>query len=267
MTYSKFKYNYDELAIFSPRDLLRQYPLKENGVPINEDTLPSRYIISYQNSSLHYFKERYFKRRLADYIRKIEGSFKFKIYQMGDIGFTNISGRGAPEAGSYLEELITLGGKEFITIGTAAGMYTKGLFLCNQAIRDDGLSDKYLPPEDFAYPDEDLTKRLSNSMQEKRLRFKTAPTWTTSGFYTEKSTQVKTCVKEGVATIDMEAAGLFAIAQVRNVKIASAFVVSDIIDDDGWTPQFHTDEVRLGIKGLVDASIHCLRMSQNPSGF
>ena len=47
--------------------------------------------------------------------------------------------------------------------------------------------------------------------------------------------EVKRCSKEGIATVEMEAAGLFAVAKRRKVKAAALFTVSDIFRVEGWT--------------------------------
>ena len=56
----------------------------------------------------------------------------------------------------------------------------------------------------------------------------------------------------------MEASALFAIAKLRKVKIASAFVVSDVLMEDKWNPQFDEKHVREKMNLILDASIECL---------
>ena len=56
----------------------------------------------------------------------------------------------------------------------------------------------------------------------------------------------------------MEASALFAVAKLRKVKIASAFVVSDVLMKDKWNPQFDEKHVREKMNLILDASIECL---------
>ena len=42
----------------------------------------------------------------------------------------------------------------------------------------------------------------------------------------------------GVAVVEMEAAALFTVGQVRSVDVASAFTISDSLADGEWVPQF-----------------------------
>jgi purine-nucleoside phosphorylase len=41
--------------------------------------------------------------------------------------------------------------------------------------------------------------------------------------------------KQGIATVEMEAAPLFAVAQYRQVEIGVIVIVSDLLSDLGWT--------------------------------
>lgn len=65
-------------------------------------------------------------------------------------------GVGAPAAGLILEQLIALGAREVITVGTAASvqpdMHPGAIVLCHRALRDEGLSHHYLPPSRYATP-------------------------------------------------------------------------------------------------------------------
>ena len=47
--------------------------------------------------------------------------------------------------------------------------------------------------------------------------------------------EVKRCSKEGIATVEMEAAGLFAVAKRRKVKDSALFTISYILRVEGWT--------------------------------
>jgi len=76
-----------------------------------------------------------------------------------------MTGIGAPNATAVFEELIALGGKEFINVGTAGGLHHEGIFLCNKALRDEGTSHHYLPNGKFTYPDEKLTKKLGRLLE------------------------------------------------------------------------------------------------------
>jgi len=62
----------------------------------------------------------------------------------------------------------------------------------------------------------------------------------------------------GVKTVDMESAALFAVGKVRKIKVASLFVVSDVLGEK-WDPQFHKMNLKKTLNKLVDVFIDCFR--------
>ena len=55
----------------------------------------------------------------------------------------------------------------------------------------------------------------------------------------------------------MEASALFAVAKFRNVKIAAAFVISDLLKEK-WESKFSDPHVRKNLNLLIDAAAGCL---------
>ena len=102
-----FKDKHLQKALFSPADFVRYANCPEN--------LPKKYVIAYQTSALQYFKRRYKP------ARKIKLYSDLTIYRYDNIGFLKMTGMGSPGAVIALEELIALGGKTFINVGTAGG--------------------------------------------------------------------------------------------------------------------------------------------------
>lgn len=169
-----------------------------------------------------------------------------------------MTGIGSPHAATVFEELIALGGKEFLNIGSAGGLSDFGIFLCQKAIRDEGTSYHYLPHGEFTHPNKNLTRKLEKQLIKSKVEFQKAPTWTIDAPYRETIAEIKHYKKTGVKTVEMEASALFAVAKVRKVKIASAFVVSDILGEDKWDPQFNKKHVKQNLNKLFDVAVSCL---------
>jgi uridine phosphorylase len=169
-----------------------------------------------------------------------------------------MKGIGSPHAATILEELISLGGKEFLNIGLAGGLDTFGIYLCEAAIRDEGTSHHYLPQGKYSYPDSKLTQRLARCLKKNRIEFTRGITWTIDAPYRETKTEIAHYKKEGVKTVEMEASALFAVAKMRKVKIASAFAVSDIVGGEAWDPQFQAKHVVQNVNKLFDVGVECL---------
>lgn len=230
-------------ALFNPNDYVkyRKYSKKN---------LPKKYIITWQKDALDYFKRKYKPKRRSLYSL-------INLYLAKDIGFIKMTGIGAPNAVTVMEELIVLGGKQFVSIGTAGGLHHNGVFLCEKALRDEGTSYHYEKHGKFSFPDKKLTVKLGKSIEETGLEYFRGTTWTIDAPYRESRAEVEDYSKKGISTVEMEASALFTVAKYRNVPIASAFVVSDVLKTE-WEPKFHRLDVKRALNKLVDAAVDCL---------
>jgi uridine phosphorylase len=246
MPFPKLKNKHLAEALFSPEDFISYKKW-------DKDKFPSKIIITYQKRPLAYFKRK-FKGKYTT--MKLIGMHKLLI--MGDIGFIKMSGIGAPHAVTAFEEIICMGGKEFINMGSAGGLADKGIFLCSKSVRDEGTSHHYIRDGIYSYPDKELTERLRRSLEKKGFTFKIGPSWTIDAPYRETKKEIAHYKKIGICTVEMESSALFAVAKTRDVKIASVFVVSDVLGEK-WDPQFHTFDYRHTLNQMVDVCIDCLK--------
>jgi uridine phosphorylase len=246
MPYPNFKNKHSEKALFSPKDFVTW---KEN-YPEGPPNKPRKYVLTYYPYVINYFRRKY---RPVKY----EQNWTITILQHDDIAVVQLTGIGAPNAVVVLEELIALGGEQFINVGAAGGLNDFGVFLCDRAIRDEGTSHHYIPRGKYSYPDKGLTGKLGKSMKKLGFEFERGTTWTIDAPYRETKTEIRHYKGQGVKTVDMEASALFSVASVRKVKMAAAFVVSDILGEDKWDPQFEARHVRQKLKILLDAAIDC----------
>ena len=244
MVYPKFKNKHLEDALFSPIDYLE-------STGHGNKMMPKNCIILYGRRLLTRLKRRYKFTRLKHLI------IGTQLYKFKKIGIIYMEGIGSPHAVTVLEEAISLGSRNFINMGTAGGLKEEGFFLCTKALRDEGTSYHYLPHGHFSHPDPKLTKKLGQSMASLGIKYKEAPTWTIDAPYRETKVEINKYRKMGIATVEMEASALFAVASLRKVKIASAFVVSDVLGEK-WNPRFHHINVKRGLDQLFQAAVDCL---------
>jgi uridine phosphorylase len=244
MAYPNYENKHLEESLFSAVDFIkwREYKKKKG---------PTKYLIIYYPYLLNYFKNKYHPKKIRLYRL-------LTVYQYKNMGVIQMTGIGGPNAATVLEEAIALGGKEFLNIGSAGGLHDFGIFLCDRAVRDEGTSHHYIAHGKYSYPDKKLTEKLGKYMKKQGLEFETATTWTIDAPYRETKAEIQHYKKEGVKTVEMEASALFAVAQVRKVKIASAFVISDVLGEKKWDPQFDAVEKKKKLKKLLDAAVNCL---------
>ncbi|MFD5308538.1 nucleoside phosphorylase [Streptomyces ardesiacus] len=169
-------------------------------------------------------------------------------------------GRGAPAAGLIVEQLISLGARAVITIGTAATLtetlHPGDLMICQDALRGEGLSHHYLPPGRYASPDPDLTDRLEAGAATLGAAACRVRAWTTDALYRESATEVQQYSAEGVVAADMEAAGVFAVARYRQVPAAAAFAVADSLVKR--LPRGDGARTKHGLEILLAAAVRAL---------
>lgn len=242
MAYPKFRNKHRERALFSPIDYVRYKKFPKN--------LPKNYIIVYLPSALDYIRRKYKPKKIKLYSL-------LTIYKYKNIGFVGMTGIGSPNAATVLEELIALGGRHFLNIGTAGGLHYEGIFLCTKALRDEGTSYHYIPHGHFVFPNKKLTGRLKNCLKKRGLDFFEGATWTIDAPYRETKAEVERYSKKGIKTVEMESAALFAVAQYRKAEIASAFIVSDLLGKK-WLPKFHRFDVEKQLQNLIDVGVECL---------
>jgi uridine phosphorylase len=168
-------------------------------------------------------------------------------------------GIGAPAAAMLIELLIAMGVGRFITIGTAGGiapgLQVGDLTVCTAAYRDEGVSHHYLEsPAPTVEPDAALTGALSAALMAGGGLVASGPTWTTDAAFRETRAEIAHYQGQGVLSVEMEAAALFAICSMRGAAIAGGLVISDVLAEPVWNPQFRAQATAAGLVRLYEAA-------------
>jgi uridine phosphorylase len=178
------------------------------------------------------------------------------------VGLLGRFGIGAPAATAALEELAALGTSAVVSVGTAGSLQRDlkpgDLVLCEAAVRDEGVSHHYLPPGRLAAAPAGMTAALGAAMRQVGHRFRTGTSWTIDTPYRETLDEIRHYQAEGVLCVEMEAAALFAVAEIRGLQLASAFVISDSLAELTWSSHFGSPEVASGLIELYQAAVAAL---------
>jgi uridine phosphorylase len=155
---------------------------------------------------------------------------------------------GAPAAAFTLEEAIACGANTIFEVGVSGGVQSYlepgDIVVVTEAIRDEGTSYHYFPPEVNVESDASLRKGLIEHLKLKNIRHFVGPVWSTDGAYRETRGKLRKFRDSGVLAVDMETSAVFAIAKYRNVRAASAQVISDVLIEEGWQIAFGHQSVR-----------------------
>ena len=148
------------------------------------------------------------------------------------------TGIGGPSTAIAVEELFSCGADTFIRIGTCGGIAldvkSGDAVIANGAVRQDGTSHEYAPPEFPAVPDTDVLFALVNAAKKLDLPYHTGVVQSKDSFYGQHSPKrmpTATALLEkweawkrlGVLSSEMEASTLFTVSATLGARSGAVF--------------------------------------------
>lgn len=150
-----------------------------------------------------------------------------------------VHGIGAPSATIVFEELIMLGAKLIVRLGSCGGM-VEGMNIGDVVIPTGasyeigGTIWSYAPFDcTVAVPDFDVLKTLIEEAQRAGLNYYVGPIISSDSFYGEGEDFIKKWIERGMIAVEMEAASLFVVGRLRRIKTGALLLVSDTIKEPG----------------------------------
>ncbi len=182
-------------------------------------------------------------------------------------GITIINfGIGSPNAGLVIDLLEAIKPKAVLFLGKCGGLKTGknrngDLILPIAAIRGEGTSNDYLPPEVPALPAFALQKAVSTTIREYERDYWTGVVYTTNKRVWEHREDFKTKLRDlRCIAIDMETATLFVAAFKNQMPAGALLLVSDMpmtregikteASDRAVTTQFTKTHLAIGVDSL-----------------
>lgn len=147
-------------------------------------------------------------------------------------------GIGAPLSAGLLEEVIALGCRKFIACG-GCGVLERdipvgALIVVSAAVRDEGVSYHYLPPGREVPAQGAGVRALVETLQDRGIPYRLGKTWTTDAPYRETAKKIFQRRSEGCIAVEMEAAGMMAVAHFRGVAFGQVLYGGDDLSGDDW---------------------------------
>ena len=149
------------------------------------------------------------------------------------------TGIGGPSASIALEELVNIGAKTFIRVGTCGGIDTnvKGgdIVIATGAIRMEGTSKEYAPIEYPAIANLDVINSLVSASKKLNYEYHTGVVQCKDSFYGQHSpdkmpvnyellNKWEAWKKMGTLASEMESAALFIVGSFLKVRVGSVFL-------------------------------------------
>ncbi|MEJ7826069.1 MAG: hypothetical protein WKF48_11605 [Solirubrobacteraceae bacterium] len=152
------------------------------------------------------------------------------------------TGMGGPSAAIVLEELCELGLRQAIRVGTCGALDRTlalgDLVVADAALACDGAS-RALGAGDRVAADGALLAALVEASS--GHRFCTGAIVSSDLFYDPRPARARAWTRDGALAIEMEAATLLRIGELRGVQVACLLAVSDVFDPGGARRRLDTD--------------------------
>jgi AMP nucleosidase len=181
-------------------------------------------------------------------------------------GITIINfGMGSPNAALIMDVLTAIQPKAVLFLGKCGGLRDKNsigdYILPSAAIRGEGTSNDYFPPEIPALPAFSLQRAVSSNIRDFGKDYWTGTVYTTNRRVWEHDEKFKDYLRATRAmAIDMETATLFSVGFHNSISIGALLLVSDMpLQADGIktsesdkkvTATYVEEHIRIGVKSL-----------------
>jgi AMP nucleosidase len=176
-------------------------------------------------------------------------------------------GMGSASAATIMDLLTAISPKAVLFLGKCGGLKKKNqigdLILPIAAIRGEGTSNDYLPPEVPALPAFNLQKAISYTIRLNKLDYWTGTVYTTNRRVWEHDEKFKDYLRVlRSMAIDMETATIFTVGFFNEISTGALLLVTDQpmiaegiktdVSDKKVTENFVNDHLRIGIEALKE---------------
>lgn len=170
-----------------------------------------------------------------------------------------VAGRpGSPMAAVLLEELIELGFRRFVVVGSA-GQPTDGdgvasfgqVVVPDRVYVFEGTSGHYGTSEPYLSMDPELRGALEGELRAEGIPYRTGAAATTDAFYRETPEFIRELLSLNVLALEMELSAIVSVARFRGCRVAALLCVSDVIHLGGEWRVGLTSEDYKAVQGRV----------------
>lgn len=238
---------YDADARFSPADAVGA---QGDGLP----DVPPGVVLGYQSELTDAVRE-----RSDDHLEVVRGQRVDLLSEAVGYVAVHESGIGAPVTAIVAENVVAAGAEAVAMLGGGASLQPEiapdAAVLPTDAIRDEGVSYHYVPPDEPVIATASLVDELDASLSRAGFDTPRGTTWTTSAMYRETIPEVERYREEGVVTLCMESAALWAVAEYRGADAATVHEIGDYLAPDEWVPEADADR---GLPEMLGPTVEAL---------
>jgi DeoD family purine-nucleoside phosphorylase len=169
------------------------------------------------------------------------------------------TGMGCPSAAIVMEELVQLGVKRFLRVGTCGGLQEDlrlgDLMVAVSAVAADGTAANYVRGEPHSpTADWELVHAAVHAAKELEQPLRVGAIASSDTFYDPDPERHRRWSERGVLGVEMEAAVLFTIGALRGVKAGCLLTVSDIVIGAEFT-RISDEELRAAVDRMTRVAL------------
>ena len=173
------------------------------------------------------------------------------------------TGMGCPTAAIVMEELVTLGVKRFLRVGTCGGLqldlHIGDLIVALSAVPADGTARHYVDGEPHAPTASwDLVHAAVHAAKELGLPVRVGPIVSSDTFYDPDSGRHNRWSQRGLLAVEMEAAVIFTIAAVRGVQAGCLLTVSDYAVHGEAVARISDEELQAAVDRMTGLALRMI---------
>lgn len=166
------------------------------------------------------------------------------------------TGMGCPSAGIVFEELVQLGARRLVRVGTCGGL-GDGMAMGDTVIAISASCDDTTPLRYAAMPGYapaatfGLVETAVALSRAEGARVHVGPIVTSGLFYDPDPSAFATWKRAGHIGVEMEAAMMYTVAAVHGLEALAMMTVSDVLGDDGSSVRISDEELRRGVDAMM----------------
>jgi len=170
------------------------------------------------------------------------------------------TGMGCPTAAIVMEELVTLGVKRFLRVGTCGGLqldlHAGDLVVALSAVPADGTARHYVDGEPHAPTASwDLVHAAVHAAKELGLPVRVGPIVSSDTFYDPDTDRHTRWSDRGVLAVEMEAAVIFTIAALRKVQAGALLTVTDYAVHGAAVARISDEDLRAAVDRMTQLAL------------
>jgi len=206
--------------------------------------------------------------RRARYIAEtyFDEGFRLVNEERGMLGFTGTfegkpisvqtTGMGAPSSGIVFEELVTLGARRLIRVGTC-GALLESINMGDTIVAISATADDQTPlrlaqmPSFAPTATFDLAEVAARLSRESGATVHVGPVVTSGLFYDPDTTSFARWKRVGHLGVEMEAAMMFTVAAIHQIESLAMMTVSDLLFESGESQRISDTDLKTGIDKMM----------------